>query len=243
MQDSSQGIFFVSRQSTASSSNNTGTHHVQVSPDGKIKLCDCKRDEEMPCCHLLCVAKVTGVIKDILSSEESILQWFHRCFLASSIQAAYSVLIDPAMSSVHELVADKLEPIHGKISKGAPQIRRYASTGAESIGDTSGVKFSKSCSNCHSKTHTKSSCYFKEALNDSDRARIINDRLYNEAAAANSIVVLRNPVQHQDFGTKCAEYVRSLQYICFFSSYLTAANYAFFPLYVSFMHALEAEIY
>lgn len=216
-QNSLEGKYFVTRNSIASSSNNTDTYLVQISPDGLIRSCECIREEEMPCTHLICVAKVTGFLPSMLSSEDSIKLWFHPCFLSSSLTAAYSVLIDPAMSSVHELQADKLQPIKGIVSRGAPQTKRFASRGAATTGDNSGItNFKSTCTNCLSRQHTKAKCNFAEDLNDSDRARISSDRLYEAAVRANSqIVVSSGTVRREDFGTKCNEYVSMIINACF----------------------------
>lgn len=208
-QNVDEGKYFVTRNSIASSTNNTDTYLVQISPDGKIRSCECIREEEMPCTHLICIARVTGCLPNMLSSEDSIKLWFHPCFLSSSITAAYSVLIDPAMSSVHELDADKLQPIKGIVSKGAPQTKRFASRGAATTGDKSGsTNFKKTCTNCLSTQHTRAGCNYKESLSDSDRARISIDRLHEAAVRANSVVVVRSGATHrEDFGTKSNEYV------------------------------------
>lgn len=213
-QNSHEGKYFVTRKIIASSSNNTDTHLVQISPDGKIRSCDCIREEEMPCTHLICIAKVTGFLASMLSSEDSIKLWFHPCFLSSSLTAAYSVLIDPAMSSVNELEADKLQPIKGIVSKGAPQTKRFASRGAATTGDKSGsTAFKSKCSNCLSLQHTRGRCNYDEDLSDSDRARIVSDRLHEAAVRANSIVVVRSGATHrEDFGTKSNEYVSLILY-------------------------------
>lgn len=206
-QDAINGLYIVSRTSVLSSTNNTGTHQVRITSDGKVKECDCIRLELMPCVHLLVLGRHLNILKDMFSNDETLLQWFHLCFLQSSIAAAYGLIIDPGMSDANQLVADNLIPIKGNVKKGAPQKLRFASIGAQVCGDNSGVKARKNtCTNCLEWDHTKPKCKYPE-LDDAARARVVAERLHARTEEINGTVQVLS-LQHEHFGTRLEEYVR-----------------------------------
>lgn len=216
-QDAHNGLYIVSRMNAISSTNNTGTHQVRITSDGKVKECDCTRLELMPCVHLLVLGKFLNILKDMFSSEETLLQWFHLCFLQSSIVAAYELVINPAMSDANELVPDDLIPIIGNVKAGAPQKLRFASTGAQVCGDNTGAKARKTtCSNCWGRDHSKQNCKYP-VLDDTTRARVVAERLQARTEVLNNTVPVRS-LQHENFGTLVEEYVsiHSITYLHLF---------------------------
>lgn len=221
-----------------SSSNNTGAHQVRITSDGTVKECDCIRLELMPCVHLLVLGKHLNILKDMFLNDETLLQWFHICFLQSSIVAAYELVIDPAMSDANQLIPDNLVPIKGNLKKGAPQKLRFASTGARVSGDNTGVAARKTtCSNCLEEGHTKTSCTYSE-LDDAARVRVVAERLQARTEVLNNTVRVRS-LQHEHFGTLLEKYVRIIIIFAYMLSQLHICSFIFLSYYILFLFWLS----
>lgn len=120
-----------------------------------------------------------------------------------NVLIAYSLYIDPAVSSSVELERDELTARMGVIGRGAPQKLRYASTGASSIGDNSGVQFKKSCGNCGDKKHTSAKCPL-ETLDSKTKAVMIMQSIRMNTTNSNKLQ--RTNVRHEYFQQQYVSY-------------------------------------
>ena len=189
--------YFVAHTTLVSNKNSGDTHKVSLSRDGTVKICDCIRPEKRPCVHLLAAASKNGSLSEIFSSKEKTLQWFHSCFLMENVVLAYSLFIDPAVSSTNGLTPDALSARKVVVGRGAPQKLRFASIGASIIGDKSGVTFKKSCSNCGSRQHTIVKCPLP-TLGPKARAIMICDMIRKTTNDDNNKGAIRT-VRHERF--------------------------------------------
>ena len=194
VQSASENTFYVTCGATFGV-NGSAVHderRVTLNMDGTCQSCTCLIEEEIPCSHKLAVASHLGILDSILVDDASALKWFHISFLSSSVVAAFSSLLSPAVEV--ELEYDDLLPVLvARQGSGRPQDKRIASTGARGVGDRSGVLASSlrrpradlSCFNCLSVEHTSRTCPFGP-LTGAERAKIF----YQEVPHSGSVTVV-----------------------------------------------------
>jgi hypothetical protein len=130
--------------------------------------------QKIPCRHVLAVlSQFFPDEKASLLQSGFVEKWFPRCFLTSTIQAAYDERFAVRISSTNYTASDLLPPAaNATKKKGRPsKDQRKRSKQQRHTGDNSGVAVkSRYCSKCWSTDHTVWKCPYRE-MHDVDVPR------------------------------------------------------------------------